>query len=166
MKPRAVAVSLPNRHLPDADWADRFELALDGKGLTATEAAELSLGGSPRWVRALLRLRNRMVSFVGLKSAAPKPGQFGLVGAFPVLSKSDDEVVLGFDDTHLDFRIVVDVRVGSAVNQIVGVTTLIRRHNLLGRVYLALVMPFHKMIVPTLMGALQQARGQGSSWPG
>ncbi|MEI2299234.1 DUF2867 domain-containing protein [Ensifer sp. MJa1] len=155
MKPRAVAVSLPNPHLPGADWADRFELALDGKGMTAAQAAELSLGRSPRWVRDLLRLRNRMVSAVGLKAAAPRPGRFGLVGAFPVLSKSDDEVVLGFDDKHLDFRIVVDVRAGSSVNQIVGVTTLIRRHNALGRVYLAAVMPFHKMIVPTLMGGLR-----------
>ncbi|HEV7308612.1 DUF2867 domain-containing protein [Ensifer sp.] len=151
MKPRAVAVPLPNRHLPNADWADRFELALDGKGMTAAEAAELSLGRSPRWVRNLLRLRNGAVSIIGLKTAAPGPGRLGLVGAFPVLERSDDEVVLGLDDKHLDFRIVVDVRAGSAVNQIVGVTTLIRRHNALGRVYLAAVMPFHKMIVPTLL---------------
>lgn len=154
MKPRAVAVSLPNRHLPEADWADRFELALDGKGVTAAEAAERSLGRSPRWIRELLRLRNRMVSLVGLKSAAPRPGRFGLVGAFPVLSKTDDEVVLGFDDKHLDFRIIVDVRAGSAVNQIVGVTTLVRRHNTLGWVYLAAVIPFHKVIVPTLLAGV------------
>lgn len=141
MKPRAVAVSLPNRHLPEADWADRFELALDGKGVTAAEAAERSLGRSPRWIRELLRLRNRMVSLVGLKSAAPRPGRFGLVGAFPVLSKTDDEVVLGFDDKHLDFRIV-------------GVTTLVRRHNTLGWVYLAAVIPFHKVIVPTLLAGV------------
>lgn len=150
MKPRAVAISLPSRHLPDADWADRFELALDGKGVTAAEAAERSLGRSPRWVRVLLGLRNRIVSVVGLKSAAPS-GRLGLIGAFPVVSKSDDEVVLGFDDKHLDFRIVVDVRAGSAVNQIVGVTTLVRRHNTLGRVYLMAVTPFHKAIVPTLL---------------
>lgn len=154
MKPRAVAVSLPNRHLPEADWADRFELALDGKGVTAAEAAERSLGRSPRWIRELLRLRNRMVSLVGLKSAAPRSGRFGLVGAFPVLSKTDDEVVLGFDDKHLDFRIIVDVRAGSAVNQIVGVTTLVRRHNTLGWVYLAAITPFHKVIVPTLLAGV------------
>lgn len=150
MKPRAVAISLPSRHLPDADWADRFELALDGKGVTAAEAAERSLGRSPRWVRVLLGLRNRIVSVVGLKSSAPS-SRLGLIGAFPVVSKSDDEVVLGFDDKHLDFRIVVDVRAGSAVNQIVGVTTLVRRHNTLGRVYLMAVTPFHKAIVPTLL---------------
>ena len=150
MKPRAVAISLPSRHLPNADWADRFELALDGKGVTAAVAAERSLGRSPRWVRVLLRLRNRIVSIIGLKSAAPS-SRLGLIGAFPVVSKSDDEVVLGFDDKHLDFRIVVDVRAGSAVNQIVGVTTLVRRHNTLGRVYLMAVTPFHKAIVPTLL---------------
>lgn len=159
MRPRAVTVSLPNRHLPGADWADRFELALDGKGVTAAEAAELSLGRSPRWVRNLLGLRNRLVALVGLKPAAPKPGRFGLVGMFPVLSKSDDEVVLGFDDKHLDFRIVVDVRAGSAVNQIVGVTTLVRRHNALGRFYLAAVTPFHKVIVPTLLAGVSGSPG-------
>ena len=151
MKPRPATVVLPCPHLPDADWADRFELALNGKGLTAVEAAERALGNSPGWVSALLKLRNRVVSLVGLKTEAPKVGKYGLIGPFPVLSRNDDEVVLGFNDAHLDFRIVVDVRAGSAVNQIVGMTTLIKRHNALGRVYLAMVMPFHKVIVPTLL---------------
>lgn len=157
MKPRAATVVLPSPHLPDADWADRFELALNGKGLTATEAAERSLGNSPAWVRGLLQFRNGLVSVVGLKTQAPEPGEYGLIGPFPVLSRSDDEVVLGFNDAHLDFRIVVDVRAGSAVNQIVGMTTLIRRHNTLGRVYLAGVMPFHKLIVPTLLAGVTRS---------
>ncbi|KQW56333.1 DUF2867 domain-containing protein [Ensifer sp. T173] len=159
MKPRPATVLLPSPHLPDADWADRFELALNGKGLTAIEVAERSLGNSPAWVRTLLKLRNRVVSVVGLKSEAPSPGKFGLIGPFPVLSRSDDEVVLGFNDAHLDFRIVVDVRAGSAVNQIIGMTTLIRRHNTLGRVYLAAVMPFHKVIVPTLLAGAASPPG-------
>lgn len=159
MKPRPATVLLPSPHLPDADWADRFELALNGKGMTATEAAKRALGHSPAWVSALLALRNRMVSVVGLKTEAPAAGKHGLIGPFPVLSQDDDEVVLGFNDDHLDFRIVVDIRAGSAVNQIVGMTTLIRRHNTLGRLYLAAVMPFHKMIVPTLLAGAAREHG-------
>ncbi|NVD40947.1 DUF2867 domain-containing protein [Ensifer sp. HO-A22] len=159
MKPRPATVVLPNPHLPEADWADRFELALNGKGLTAIEAAERSLGNSPSWVSGLLALRNRLVSVVGLKTEAPSPGKYGLIGPFPVLSQNDDEVVLGFNDAHLDFRIVVDVRAGSAVNQIVGMTTLIRRHSTLGRVYLAAVMPFHKVIVPTMLAGAAGRQG-------
>jgi hypothetical protein len=159
MKPRPATVHLPSPHLPDADWADRFELALNGKGLTAVEAAERAFGNSPSWVSALLALRNRLVSLVGLKTEAPAPGEHGLIGPFPVLSRNDDEVVLGFNDAHLDFRIVVDIRAGSAVNQIVGMTTLIRRHNTLGRVYLAAVMPFHKVIVPTMLAGAAGRQG-------
>ncbi len=159
MKPRPAPVHLPSPHLPNTDWADRFELALNGKGLTAMEAAERALGNLPPWVSGLMAMRNRLVSLVGLKTEAPKHGNQGLIGPFPVVSRTDDEVVLGFDDAHLDFRIIVDIRAGSAVNQIVGVTTLIRRHNTLGRIYLAAVMPFHKVIVPTLLTGAAGARG-------
>lgn len=43
--------------------------------------------------------------------------------------------MLGFDDRHLDFRIVVDLE-EQECRQLVSVTTLVRRKNLFGRLYL------------------------------
>lgn len=142
-------VTLPHPVLPDADWADRFTLPVPGSGLTATAAAELCLGHMPGWVRALMSLRNRLVAPFGLK-AAPYPSSSS-IGGFPVVSRSDERVVLGLDDRHLDFRIVIDVRPNRPDGQTVGVTTLVRRKNLSGRAYLAVVAPFHRLIVPTVL---------------
>lgn len=63
-----------------------------------------------------------------------------------MISQTPERVVLGFDDKHLDFRLVVD----STGGEITG-TTLIRTHNLLGRAYLAAVLPFHHLIVRAML---------------
>ena len=73
-----------------------------------------------------------------------------MIGMFPVLSETPDRVVAGFNDKHLDFRVVVDVATFPD-NQQVTATTLVLTHNLLGRIYLAIIKPFHRLIVPAMM---------------
>jgi hypothetical protein len=65
---------------------------------------------------------------------------------FPVVGQSPDRVVLGFDDRHLDFRIVVALAGGWAT-----LTTAVRWHNAFGRAYLAAVMPFHRVIAARML---------------
>ena len=76
----------------------------------ASRAAERIIGRSPRWVDMLLTLRNLVVAPFGLHTQGP-PDQahHGVLGLFPVISQTPDRLVAGFDDKHLDFRIVVDV---------------------------------------------------------
>jgi hypothetical protein len=93
----------------------------------------------PRWVGALLALRNRLVRPFGLKTGAA-PGTRAM-GIFPVCSESADEMILGLDDSHLDFRVAVVRQDGRLY-----MSTWVRPHNLWGRAYLALVMPFHILI--------------------
>ena len=64
---------------------------------------------------------------------------------------------MGFDDWHLDFRVVVDVLALGADRQQVTATTLVRTHNWMGRAYLALIMPFHRMIVRTMLAQAAKA---------
>jgi hypothetical protein len=118
--------------LPGFDFADAYEIAAP-EGVDAIEAARRAFEHPPRWATVLLDLRDRIVGLFGLKPA-PKTG-------FPVISETEERVVMGFDDRHLDFRIVVTVNSGAAT-----LTTIVRRHNALGRVYLALIMPFHRVI--------------------
>ena len=71
---------------------------------------ERMMGRSPRWVETLLSLRNALVAPFGLKtSGAGEHAAGGLIGIFPVLSETPDRLVAGFNDHHLDFRVVVDV---------------------------------------------------------
>lgn len=144
--------------LPRADFADAFALDVP-EVLDAPEAARRAFTRMPGWISRLTALRNAMVAPFGLKPGAEaaqlpdqKPGQTLVrsLGMFPVLSSTPARVVLGFDDRHLDFRIVVDVRERHAGRR-VTVTTLVARHNLFGRLYLAAVMPFHKRIVPAVL---------------
>ena len=72
------------------------------------------------------------------------------VGIFRVLGRRTDELLLGEDDRHLDFRVSVLLR-DDGEAQWATVTTVVRFHNALGRAYFAVVRPFHQLIVPALI---------------
>jgi hypothetical protein len=91
-----------------------------------------------------------MVTPFGLKTSPPKGTYPDSVGIFPVLSQSPSRLVAGFDDKHLDFRVVVDVSAAGPGQQVTA-TTLVLTHNRLGRVYLAVIMPFHRLIVRSML---------------
>ena len=95
-----------------------------------------------------MALRNLLVRPFGLQGD-PDAAAAGVprVGMFPVMRNDPDEIVLGFDDRHLDFRIVVQTEALKNQQTSVRMMTLVQRHNSLGRVYLAVIMPFHKLIV-------------------
>ncbi|MEP3435548.1 MAG: DUF2867 domain-containing protein [Hoeflea sp.] len=152
MKTREIAVSLPHQVLPGADWADCFEVRVARPGLNAETAARLAFEQMPKWVDRLMALRNLVVWPFGLKGD-PDGAAAGMarVGMFPVISNDPGEIVLGFDDRHLDFRIVVQTAAWGDHETSVRLMTLVRRHNLLGRVYLAAIMPFHKLIVASTL---------------
>lgn len=122
-------VILPHPALPDADWADRYAISNVGSKGTALEIAKRMLGRPSGWVRGLMALRNRIVSPFGLKVADLGVAGAATVVGFPVVSECDGQVVLGFNDSHLDFRIVVDVEAKGAAGSKVSVTTLVKRRN-------------------------------------
>ncbi len=155
MKAREIAVTLPHPALPGADWADCFETQVAASGLTAETAARRAFDRMPAWVEGLMVLRNVLVRPFGLKGD-PHATASGRqrVGMFPVISDEPDEIVLGFDDRHLDFRIVVATEAAESQRTAVRLMTLVKRHNLLGRVYLATIMPFHKLIVARTLSGL------------
>jgi hypothetical protein len=134
-----------------AQFRDAYSIAIDGAELNARQAAERMLGRGPRWINALLALRNFLVAPFGLKtSAANEPGASDIIGIFPVVSQTPDRLVAGFDDKHLDFRVVVDVA-SSGHGRRVTATTLVLTHNLLGRAYLAIILPFHRLVVRAML---------------
>ena len=137
--------------LAGAQFCDAYSVAVDGSALDARGAAERMFGRQPRWISALMALRNTLVAPFGLKTPAPgATTSTDRVGIFPVLSQSPARLVAGLDDSHLDFRVVVDV-VPSGHGQRITATTLVLTHNRLGRVYLAIILPFHRLIVRSLL---------------
>lgn len=137
--------------LAGAQFSDAFRVNVDGINLDARRAAEKLFAHNPDWIDALLRLRNTLVRPFGLKtSGLGEPASGGMIGIFPVISETPERIVAGFDDRHLDFRVVVDIESSRPGHQVTA-TTLVKTHNLLGRAYLAVVLPFHRLIVRSLL---------------
>ncbi len=126
--------SLWSRHQP-GDFIDCYSIE---SSLTPREAAKRGLD-LPRWTLALVALRNRIVGPLGLKTGAVARAR--TAGIFPICKDSPDEMIVGLDDRHLDFRLAVFRQEGR-----VYLSTWVRPHNLAGRVYLRLVLPFHSII--------------------
>ncbi|MCU0902963.1 MAG: DUF2867 domain-containing protein [Tabrizicola sp.] len=102
--------------------------------LSPREAATFGLA-LPGWATTLLKLRNALVRPFGLKTGEPdKP-------IFPTCHESETEIILGTDDKHLNFRIGLISDQGR-----IYMSTWVHPHNLWGRAYLRLVMPFHILI--------------------
>ena len=124
-KPISAHVRLPHPALPSANWADRYEVQIPQSDLTAIEITRMAFAEFPQWGRMLLRVRNVFAGLVGLKTSGDKtPRTLEMIGMFPVLQQTDRQVVLGFDDTHLDFRVVIDMAESGDGFQTIGVTTL------------------------------------------
>ncbi len=136
--------SLPHPALVNADWIDSWQVFVAAGFPDARSAAKAIVAAFPKWTWPLLALRALFVLPFGLKGGGnPKADR---VAFFPVVGERPEQLVAGFDDRHLDFRIIVDLeRIVSG--QRVSLTTAIRRHNFLGRLYLAAVLPFHRKII-------------------
>ena len=140
-----------NTLLAGAQFADAFRIAIDNPALDARHAAERMMARQPRWIETLTSLRNILVTPFGLKtSGESRTAPREMIGIFPIVSQTPDRLVAGFNDKHLDFRVVVDVANSGALRN-VTLTTLVLTHNRLGRTYLAIILPFHRLVVRSLL---------------
>jgi hypothetical protein len=152
MKVREIAPGIDiAAQLAGAQFIDAFAIDVEGRALDARSAATAMMGRSPRWIGGLLKLRNLLVAPFGLKTSGDRetvPRE--TIGIFPILAEAPDRLVAGFNDKHLDFRVIVDVATSNATQQVTA-TTLVKTHNRLGRAYLAIILPFHRLIVPAML---------------
>ena len=113
---------------------------------------------TPAWVNFLMACRNNIVATLGLKHLGHLGGfdvkkpvneyQVGdRVGIFTLLFLSDDEIILGDSDKHLDVK--VSVHKGNNESGLVSISTVVHVHNFLGKLYMLFVKPMHQLIVPS-----------------
>lgn len=158
---------LPSLHstdelLPGASFSDRFAIVVTGQALDAATSAGRAFCNRPAWIGWLMALRNLLVRPFGLKTRPTDvPPRQERLGMFPVFSQSASRVVFGLDDRHLDFRLLVEVEDLGEGRQEVSASTLVRPHNRFGRAYLAVVMPFHRIIVPAMLAQVANAGASG-----
>lgn len=135
--PNVSKIALPQvsglhaRRVP-RDFLDCYSVASD---MNARDAANI-ITDFPGWAKFLLVIRRAVTAPFGLDNDGPDVAD--KVGIFPVESESDYELIAGFDDKHLNFRVSVLSYEGQ-----VSLATWVAPHNLGGRIYLAVILPFH-----------------------
>ncbi|MEM8754580.1 MAG: DUF2867 domain-containing protein, partial [Pseudomonadota bacterium] len=83
------------------DFLDCYSVAAEA---TPRRAAEI-VTAFPGWARFLLVIRRIVTAPFGLSQDGPEAED--KLGAFPVESEDGRELIAGFDDKHLDFRVSV-----------------------------------------------------------
>ena len=161
---KAIAIPVDARLallLPDAGFADAYRVTCTAPVLNARQASQAIFDSPPPWINGLMALRNRITGLFGLKAGVRPPASaaHGSVGIFPVLAESPEEMLMGLDDRHLDFRVAVTVQPAAAGAQQITVTTVVHTHNLLGRIYLTVIMPFHRLIARSMLDRAAKSWG-------
>jgi len=113
------------------------------------ELATRTLVDPPAWQKALIALRDAMVTPFGIKTSdavRASRDSHEQVDFFPVHWEGRDEIVLGSDDRHLDFRLSLLRRL-SPIGALLIATTVVHTHNALGYTYLNAIRPFHHLVV-------------------
>jgi hypothetical protein len=114
----------------------------------------------PVWMKLLLIVRNEVASLAGLD--APTASEIfhvkvrdhyvvgDKIGVWPIFALSENEIVAGRNNKHMDFRLSV-LKVPDGKRTSVVVSTICMVHNLSGKVYLFFVVPLHRYGVRKLM---------------
>jgi hypothetical protein len=151
------------------DYVDSFEGSLKdySNQFTSVDVAKAFFSSSPKWIEKLFAFRNKLVSVFELKTSGKitdraqqlnnfkceKGESFGL---FKVFNKTDNEVILGEDDKHLNFRVSLHLSGQGSVSskRNLTISTTVVFNNWFGRLYFMPVRPFHALIVPSMLKAV------------
>lgn len=134
------------------DYEDTF-LVHCPADVSSTDVLLAFFSSTPKIVLWVLALRNALVSAIGLKSTVRRGRldrsmlQSGSrIGLFEVGSILPHSAVIGADDAHLNFRVLLSNEDAS-----LRCKTHVEFHNTLGRVYFFFVKPLHRWIVPLVL---------------
>lgn len=159
------AESLVSSVYPSTDLADAFSIRLPDNASTDPEVlARFIFAHQGSWVGWLIRLRDALVARFGIQTSKQFEAAAGArISFFRIYGKRAHEIILGEDDMHLDFRLSVLRRThaserGRTTHLVLS--TVVRCHNRLGRRYILLISPFHRLVVKS---SLRRAARAG--WP-
>ncbi|GGX53674.1 hypothetical protein GCM10007385_22260 [Tateyamaria omphalii] len=128
------------------DFLDCYSVA----STTSPRAAAEIITAFPGWAQVLVKLRGLITTPFGLSQDGPEAAD--KLGPFPVESETGTELIAGFNDKHLDFRVSVRSEDG-----VVSLATWVHTHNIGGRLYLAAIMPFHILIARDALARVARA---------
>lgn len=175
MTPQASPVppfSALQASLPTAYFHDCYTVTLPPDARSPLEIYLSVVSRTPRWVDALMRVRNWVVARLGLKDLGPLSGvdlrqpasayHVGdQLGIFKLQALHPQEVILGENDRHLDVKVSV-AKQDEPGRSVVSVSTVVHVHNRLGRLYMLFVAPAHRVIAPATVARLAPVPSQAA----
>ncbi|MEG0889618.1 MAG: DUF2867 domain-containing protein [Bacteroides sp.] len=138
--------TLLSQYLP-VDYIDTYQREIKGKKEFQPE--ELLKGmftHLPWWIDGLMKWRNILVKPLGLRG-----GKFEQHLSEMILNQNENEIVWGMNDKHLCFYVSIWCSQRVDTKQTIGITTVVKYNNLLGKIYFFTIKPFHKIIIKSLL---------------
>ncbi|SPO03601.1 uncharacterized protein DNG_06284 [Cephalotrichum gorgonifer] len=147
-----------------AYFVDAFAVPLPSRGskeYSPDALARALFGAQPAWFSMLMWIRDRVMSVFGVKSSTAIQAEAAKRGIetiyiFPVISRTENEIIMGENDRHLNFQTSLLIREpqlssagggeGIRKGKEVVATTVVHCHGLLGKAYITIIKPFHVMI--------------------
>ena len=148
------------------DYIDSFQGNFSDKfqKVGITEIGKSFFTSGPKWIDKLFAFRNKLASLFGLKTSGKIADKQKIIdnftcekgeqlGLFKVFEKTSDEIILGEDDKHLNFRVslFIDKQNENKTDKNLIISTTVKFNNWFGRLFFLPVRPFHKLIVPTML---------------
>ncbi|WP_299811852.1 DUF2867 domain-containing protein [uncultured Roseibium sp.] len=171
--------SLLHAYIASGDYLDVFSVSLEGRTDLQTAdmrvVADHMLNADIGWMKSLLAMRDKMAAPLGMKTTADlardqRAGPVSerhagdRIGFFKVYDIREEEIVLGENDWHQDFRLSIFRTSGDRPR--IFAATCCKRHNAFGYLYLALILPFHRKIVTTVLDTAVGSPVRGVQMPG
>jgi hypothetical protein len=160
--------SMLNRELMQhAYFRDSYRVPLSRSELGIVDIFFAIFAHHPLWMKLLLIVRNKAASLAGLDAPAASEilhveikDRYAVgekIGVWPIFWLSENEIVAGRNNKHMDFRLSV-LKVPDGDRTSVVVSTICSVHNLSGKLYVFFISPFHRYGVRKLMANALAAR--------
>lgn len=145
--------SLDGQMVDAAYFRDSYRAPLNNAHHSMADIFFGLFGHHPGWIKLMLLTRNRLAAAFGLN--VPKAADIqhpiqkasyhigDVIGPWPIFSLTENELIAGRDNKHLNFRLSLLREQRNGESDII-VSTICDVHNLSGKIYLFFVIPFHK----------------------
>ncbi|WP_321424186.1 DUF2867 domain-containing protein [uncultured Bacteroides sp.] len=137
-----------------ADYVECYQSKAN-KGTITLELCLSSFLVEPKWVTFLYKLRNTLVKPFGLETTTelnidPNAQKGHNFGFFKVLERSEQEILLFANDKHLEAWFSLQHEANQEIS-VVKFATVVRFHNLMGKIYFSIIRPFHYLIIRNML---------------
>ena len=146
------------------NYEDRFCLILETKKIINIDFIVVKLIKIiPKWFKLILNLRNVIARIFGLKTG--KIGEIyknseklfvkqdQMIGDIFIYFKDKNHLIVELNDKHLDFRFSIFIWQKERITK-VSLSTIVKINNIFGWIYIFLIKPLHRLIIPNFLKSL------------